>query len=106
VERHPGLYEYITLERGFESAAAEQGGPLNAAFVDFVAAVLEGAGLDVEAAGPWAHGMAGMFHSSTLWWIRTGELPREQFVDYIVRLLWDGLGDLLGSAKNPRVDAD
>lgn len=104
VERHPGLYEYITLERGFEHAAAEHGGPLNAGFEDFVGAVLENAGLDVAAAGPWAHGMAGMFHSSTLWWIRTRELPREQFVDYIVRLLWDGLGDLLGPAVNPQVE--
>jgi AcrR family transcriptional regulator len=106
IERHPGLYEYITQERGFERAAAEQGGPLNAPFVDFLAAVLERAGLDVEAAGPWATGMAGMFYSSTLWWIRTGEMPREQFVDYIVRLLWDGLGSLLGPAVNPRVGGE
>jgi len=104
VERHPGLYEYITFERGFERAEADQGGPLNAGFADFVAAILRGAGLDVEAAGPWAYGMAGMFHSSTLWWIRTREMPREKFVEYIVALLWDGLGDLLGAAVNPRAD--
>jgi hypothetical protein len=83
------------------SAREEQEGPVIDGLVEFVRAVLEGAGLDVEAAGPWAHAMGGMFHSSTLWWIRTRPMAREQFVDYIVRLLWDGLGQLLGSAENP-----
>ena len=103
VERHPGLYEYITHQRGFERAA-EEAGPLNAGFEAFVTAVLANAGLDTRAAGPWAHAMAGLFHSSTLWWIRTRAMSREDFVGYIVELLWDGLGQLLGTAENPRLD--
>lgn len=104
VERYPGLYEYITQERGFERVAAERGSPLSEGLVQFVSAVLESAGRDVAAAGPWAHGMGGLFHNSTLWWIRTREMPREKFVEYIVALLWDGLGDLLAPAVNPRAD--
>ena len=100
LERHPGLYQYITRQRGF-ATAQERGEmpPVLQSFVDFVRKILAARGLSQEAAEPWAHALAGMFHSSTLWWLDARSLPRERFVAYITDLLWDGLENLLGSSK-------
>jgi AcrR family transcriptional regulator len=100
LERHPGLYQYITRQRGF-ATAQERGEmpPVLQSFAAFLREILAARGLSQEAAEPWAHALAGMFHGSTLWWLEARSLPRERFVAYITDLLWDGLENLLGSSK-------
>lgn len=55
---------------------------------------LREAGADSGAAEPWAFGIVGMVHLAGDWWVERRTMPRERLVQYLVDLLWDGLGDL------------
>jgi AcrR family transcriptional regulator len=52
---------------------------------------LRAAGADSGAAEPWAFGIVGLVHAAGNWWLTTGTMPRERLVEYIVRLVWDGI---------------
>jgi AcrR family transcriptional regulator len=49
------------------------------------------AGEDVRVAKAWGQAVAGMLSVASDWWLVEQAMPREQFVDRLVALLWDGL---------------
>jgi AcrR family transcriptional regulator len=59
---------------------------------------LRRAGLDPEIAEPWAYGVVGMVRSVGIWWLETRALPREQLVEHLTALLWDGFSQLVQPA--------
>jgi AcrR family transcriptional regulator len=55
---------------------------------------LRRAGLDPGFAEPWAHCVSGMIRSAGISWLETRALPREQLVEYLTTILWDGFSSL------------
>ena len=55
-------------------------------------------GGDSGAAEPWAFGLVGMVHLAGDWWVERPTMPRDTLVEYLVALVWDGMGPLLASA--------
>jgi AcrR family transcriptional regulator len=55
---------------------------------------LEAAALDTEIARPWGHAIAGMVQAAGTWWSHQDgpAIPRAKLVEYLVTLLWSGLG--------------
>jgi hypothetical protein len=51
-------------------------------------------GADDTPAELWAHGIVGMVHMAGDWWVERRPFSRDEMVDHIVHLLWDGLGSL------------
>ena len=52
---------------------------------------LRRAGLDPVGAEPWAHGIVGMVQLSGDRWLEQRSMSRETLVDYLERLIWNGL---------------
>jgi tetracycline repressor-like protein len=59
-------------------------------------------GFDPAPADAWAHGVVGMVHLSTDWWLQGGNMPREQLVTYLVGLLSHGFFGLADNATLAR----
>lgn len=57
-------------------------------------------GFDPAPAQAWAHGVVGMVHVSSDWWLQSGEGALEEFVDQLVALLSHGF---IGLAKDPQL---
>jgi hypothetical protein len=53
-------------------------------------------GVDDAPAELWAHGIVGMVHMAGDWWVTRRTFSRDEVVDQLTRLLWDGLGSLEG----------
>ena len=49
-------------------------------------------GATARAAVPWAYGIVGLVHQAGDWWVDDQTMSRETLVNYLVTLLWDGLG--------------
>ena len=52
---------------------------------------LERRGMDVAPAEAWGHGIVGMVQVAGDWWLQQCAMPRQEFVDHLVALAWDGL---------------
>ena len=65
-------------------------------------------GGDSGAAEPWAFGLVGMVHLAGDWWVERQTMPRATLVEYLVALVWDGIGSLLaeGAAATGGADAE
>ncbi|MDQ4095120.1 MAG: TetR/AcrR family transcriptional regulator [Actinomycetota bacterium] len=55
-------------------------------------------GFDPAPAQAWAHGVVGLVHVSSDWWLQSGNVSQEDFVDYVVALLSHGF---IGLAADP-----
>lgn len=53
--------------------------------------VREGGG-DSGAAEPWGYGIVGMAHAVGDWWLEHKTMPRQRVVEYLVTLIWEGMG--------------
>ena len=51
-------------------------------------------GADSGPAEPFAHGVIGMIQQAGEWWLSSRSMSREQLVDVLVRLLWNGFAGL------------
>ena len=58
-------------------------------------------GLDPDPAEAWAHGVVGMVHQATDWWLRSEDVPREKFIRYLVGLLSRGFFGLAEDGRWP-----
>ncbi len=101
LEGRPGLFEFLIRNNGFEESApdTDTGSHIDH-FRGFVEQVLASRGQPVDAAGPWAVGMAALFGHTVLWWLGQSEMSRQRFVDLITALLWDGLEKRLGAGSD------
>jgi len=106
IERDPSLYRFLV-----RTARERQGGHVQInALVDNIAkrvAIVTGdqlrsVGRDSGSALPWAYGIVGLVHQAGDWWVDSQTISRETLVDYLVALLWDGLG---ASADAPQAGA-
>jgi AcrR family transcriptional regulator len=55
---------------------------------------------------PWAYGLVGMVHMAGDWWIERRTIPKERLVEYLVTLLWEGLGSTATEGSRSRPSAD
>jgi AcrR family transcriptional regulator len=47
----------------------------------------------------WAHAVGGLVREAGIWWLETRGLPREQVVEHLTAVLWDGGSALRRSAR-------
>jgi AcrR family transcriptional regulator len=96
IEREPNLYRFMVRhvpDRGEDLVQMRSLVDLIAKQVAMVAGDrLREAGRDSGAAVPWAYGIVGLVHQAGDWWVDDQTMSRETLVDYLVSLLWDGLG--------------
>lgn len=94
IEEDPELYGFLSQHAAPDSAAL-------VSIVDRVAKALAGliagrlieAELDPRPATTFAHGIVGMVHMAGARWARQPELPREEFISYLVALASYGLAN-------------
>lgn len=99
IESDPQLYRFL-----MHRALREQPGVATsiAAFTSVVAAgIAEIIGREVGmtdqqklSARAWAHGIVGLVQLAGDWWLDSRELTREQLVDHLAALLWNGLSGI------------
>ena len=97
VEEEPQVYRFL-LERAAVEEPDVRGQVVGFVrrFGDELAAGIQAEGelgeVDARRALVWAHGIAGMVQSAGDWWLAHPEVPRQQVVDELTALLWDGFG--------------
>lgn len=95
VEREPNLYRFLVQHVG---GGAEELTGFVRQVAQEVALVLgerlREVGFDSGAAEPWAYGLVGMVHFAGDWWLERGAMPRSRLVEYLTRMVWDGLAAL------------
>ena len=104
VERDRHIYHFLTAR-----LSTEHHGPTGG-FVEQIArsiSVVMGErmraeGVDSGAAEPWSYGLVGMVHMAADWWMERRTIPKERLVEYLVALLWEGLGST-GEGGRPQL---
>jgi AcrR family transcriptional regulator len=94
VERDLHIYRFLTARQ-----STEHHGPTGG-YVERIAqtiSVVMGErmlvdGVDSGATEPWSYGLVGMVHMTVDWWMERRTIPKERMVEYLVTLLWEGLG--------------
>lgn len=96
VDRDPELYRFLTIR-----LAADPTQPIANLADEFARTValvlseqLRAIDADAGAAEPWAYALVGMAHLCGDWWVGRRTISRAALVDYLVTLVWDGLGAL------------
>ncbi len=96
IERDPQLYRFLT-----ERLASSPDRPIPGLVheVSRLVAVVMGdrlraIGADSGAAEPWAYAIVGMVNLAGDWWVDRRTIARDTLVDYLVALVWEGLGAL------------
>jgi AcrR family transcriptional regulator len=93
VERESNLYRFInhytSVERRdlFGRLLAEQ-------FAAEFERRLSESPVPVEAARPWAYALVGILHFASAWWSGEGDMPRDELVEHLMALVWNGLGNM------------
>lgn len=60
-------------------------------------------GMDRGPAETWGYGLVGMVQVASDWWLRERTVPRDEFVDHLVALAWQGLSALdVSASTSPR----
>ena len=100
VERHRAVVAFIAIDvdprelaQGSRTSAARR------ALSSGLALVLEGAlrtrGLDTSPAESWGLSLQLMIEGTAFTWLRDGGVTREQVVEHLFSLIWNGVGDVL-----------
>lgn len=101
LEAEPAVYGFLSQQPHARPEHRTPLGPLVEVMGPKIAAVarthLEAAGQDATVALPWAHGIIGLVHQATHWWLNDGAMPREQFVAHVTDLIWGGVSASVGS---------
>lgn len=107
IESDPQLYRFL-----MHRALREQPGVASsiAAFTSVVAAgiaeiLMREMQLTPEqsrSARAWSHGIVGLVQLAGDWWLDSRELTREQLVDHLAALLWNGLAGLTADSADVR----
>jgi len=116
IEREREVYSFLMRRAVSERAEAQ------ATVADFIRqlgdeialilrAELRAFGIDLAAAGPWAHGIVGMVYLAGDRWLNDDAMARPVLVDLLSSLLWRGFagiaaeGTAIGSKPAPASDA-
>jgi len=103
VDRDLHIYRFLTAR-----LSTEHHGPTGG-FVEQIARTISvvmgermrAEGADSGAAEPWSYGLVGMVHMAADWWMERRTIPKERLVEYLVTLLWEGLGST-GESGRPQ----
>src|SRR3954453_6417175 len=102
VEREPALYRFLREGPG------EGGEGGTADFVrsvgERVATLMREFGAPEGQAGVWGQAVAGAITSGASWWIDGGSMERDELVDALTSLLWDGVRRAAGSWEAEPID--
>jgi len=100
IERDPNLYRFM-MQQPERVEGLDSMGSLIDLIARQIAQVagerLRAAGRDSGPAVPWAYGIIGLVHQAGHWWVDDQTMTRETLVNYLVSLLWDGLGAAQGA---------
>ncbi len=88
------MRQTITEQREASDAATAELSRHAALIARVIRRNLEQLGLDADPSDAWAQGIVGMMQFVAAWWLDTRAFPREQLVDYVTTLLWEGFGHL------------
>lgn len=96
VQREPELYSFLVRgavgpDGGFGDAAGLMGEIGNQITI-VLGTALRSTGRDSGSAEVWSYGIIGAVFVAAEWWLQRPVVSREQLVDDLCRLLWDGLG--------------
>ncbi len=96
VDSDPQIYRFLAHHALHErpEAQAAIAGYIRTLATDIAGEIREGldaAGADSRGAEAWAYGIIGMVQLATDWWLEERPMPRSEFVEHLVALLWDGL---------------
>jgi AcrR family transcriptional regulator len=103
VEREPERYRFL-LHAGEQSRTSDLVAEFRRRHIADCAFTavenLRAAGLDPGFAEPWAQCVIGMVRAAGTSWLENRSLPRDQLVDYLTTILWDGFSSLrMSTAK-------
>lgn len=96
IESDPSVIRFL-IDRSLDSVA--ESGVAMSGFVRRVGQLITQAigdalrqrGLDSGIAEPWAYAIVGAVHLAGDWWLERRPMPREQLVDDLTALIWDGM---------------
>ncbi len=97
IERAPNVYRFVVSrplpDRSLGTDVAHDYQSLIAAGVArSLGRALREAGLDSGGAEAWAHGIVGCVRAAGDWWLERRSMARADLSDYLVALLWGGIG--------------
>lgn len=95
IDRDPNLYRFITEKLGDDDTTIATIDTLARTVTLTLGGALRAVDGDSGAAEPWAHGLIGMVHTAGDWWVTRRTISREQLVEYLVALSWDGMASRL-----------
>lgn len=102
IEREPELYHFLfQVPHGQEEVAGFIHRVGNEVAV-VLGERLREAGADSGAAEPWAFGLVGMVYLGADWWMERRTMPRARLVEYLVSMVWDGMGHVDPGSGRPR----
>lgn len=99
VDNSPEVYRFLTHRAVREQPEAQATvahfiRQLGAELAAGLAGRLRHFGVDPGPAQTWGRGMVGMVQVAADWWLEERPMPREQLVDELVTLLWNGFSGL------------
>ena len=109
IEREPAIVRFLIhrgIERADRDAVSMSGFVSNVGglITQAIGEALRARGLDSGAAEPWAYAIVGGVHLAGDWWLDRRVMSREQLVDYLTSLVWDGMGSFTASPEGDVVD--
>ncbi|MGH2759600.1 MAG: TetR family transcriptional regulator [Actinomycetota bacterium] len=103
IEREPAIIRFL-ITRSLETV--EESGVATSGFVrrmghlitQAIGEAMRERGLDSGIAEPWAFSIVGAVHMAGDWWLERRTMPRDQLVECLTSLVWDGMKAYEGSA--------
>lgn len=110
IERENALYRFLLRhagEVGGGEVLARVVRQIAQSMVTLIGERVRDVGGDSGAAEPWGYGIVGMAHAVGDWWIEHRTMPRARVVEYLVALVWDGMGRAVSpAARTPAPEAN
>lgn len=108
IEKEPAIIRFL-VNRSLETV--EETGVAMSGFVKRVGQLITRAigeamrdrGLDSGVAEPWAYAIVGAVHMAGDWWLERRTVGRDQLVDYLTSLVWDGMASFRTPAPSDGV---
>jgi AcrR family transcriptional regulator len=98
IEEQPNVYRFLVRRSDRQHALEGFTGSVADLLATQFRTFLELQDADVAAAEPWAHGMVGMVHEAGDWWLGRRDMSRQQLVEHLTVLCWDGWVSTMPSA--------
>ena len=107
VEHHRSFLAFLVADADpYALARQSQASPVRRAFSSGLALVLEGAlraqGLNTSPAQSWALSLQLMIEGTAFTWLRDGEVTREEAVEHLYELIWNGVGGVFDHSEGER----